>query len=377
MRIYHNIWLFYAFWGTSFTFCALEAHLGEEDKVFGTVETAPGCDSVLKYLETLKEKLGEECEFICGYEAGCLGYSLYRQLTRQGVKCVILAPTTMMTTQGKRRKTDKRDALVIAQCLAYGTYSPVYIPTEEDDAVKEYIRMRDDHRGALTKLKQQILSFCLRHDCKYPKSNWTGAHLDWLHKLELNGLYREVLNEYLLTYAQLQEKIESLDKRIEELASEKRYKEKVAKLTCLLGVKTATALAVMVETGDFKRFKTGALYAAYLGLVPGEDSSGENIRRGGISKAGNSHVRRLMVEASQGICRGRIGYKSKALKARQAGNSPEVIAYADKGNERMRRKYYKMIARGKLRNVAVTAIARELACFIWGIMTDNVSLMKH
>ena len=89
------------------------------------------------------------------------------------------------------------------------------------------------------------------------------------------------------------------------------------------------------------------------------------------------HVRRLMVEASQGICRGRIGYKSKALKARQAGNSPEVIAYADKGNERMRRKYYKMIARGKLRNVAVTAIARELACFIWGMMTDNVSLLKH
>ena len=163
-----------------------------------------------------------------------------------------------------------------------------------------------------------------------------------------------------------------LDKRIEELASGERYAEKVKKLGCFLGVKTPTALATIVESGDFKRFKKGNVYAAYIGLTPSEHSSGDSVVRGGISKAGNTHLRRLFVEAAQSICKGEIGHKSKALSARQTGNESEVIAYADKANERMRRKYYRMMAHGKTRNVAVTAIARELACFIWGMMTGDI-----
>lgn len=129
-----------------------------------------------------------------------------------------------------------------------------------------------------------------------------------------------------------------------------------------------------METGDFKRFAKGNIYAAYLGLAPGEDSSAEHVNRLSITKAGNSHLRRLLVEASTGICKGAVGHKSKDLKARQDGNTQEVIAYADKANERLRRKYYKMIRYGKKRNVAVTAVARELACFIWGMMTDNIGI---
>ena len=235
------------------------------------------------------------------------------------------------------------------------------------------LRMRDDHRVVLKKLKQQINAFCLRHGQIYSgKSKWTAAHFEWLRKLELRSLLRETLDEYLLTYTQLQEKIGIFEKRIEELASEERYAGNVKKLSCFLGVKTPTALATIVESGDFKRFKKGNVYASYIGLTPSEHSSGDSVVRGGISKAGNVHLRRLFVEAAQSICKGKIGHKSKALSARQAGNESEVIAYADKANERMRRKYYRMIAHGKARNVAVTAIARELACFIWGMMTEDI-----
>ena len=278
------------------------------------------------FIENLKLKLGldNQYDIQCGYEAGCLGYSLYNQLTAAGVKCVILAPTTMLTQQGTRIKTDARDARMIAQCLSYGGYHAVYIPTEEDAAVKEYLRMRDDHKLALKKVKQQINAFCLRHGCYYEGTKWTVAHLKWLKKLDLKELYRETLEEYMASYEEQTAKIERFDKRIEEIAAQERYQEKVKRLGCFLGIKTHTALSLIVETG--------------------------------------------------GICKGAVGHKSKALRVRQNGNTVEVIAYADKANTRLRSKYYKMIRHGKKRNVAVAAVARELVCFVWGMMTDNTGI---
>ena len=131
---------------------------------------------------------------------------------------------------------------------------------------------------------------------------------------------------------------------------------------------------MIVETGDFERFAKGNVYAAYLGLAPGERSSSDNINRLGITKAGNRHVRQLLIEAAGGICKGSVGHKSKDLRQRQNGNTADVIAYADKANTRLRSRYYKFIRHGKKRNVAVAAIARELACFIWGMMTDHISV---
>jgi transposase len=190
----------------------------------------------------------------------------------------------------------------------------------------------------------------------------------------MDDMYREILDEYLLTFDYLIEKIKRIDQRIEELASDETYSEKVHKLECFIGIKTQTALSVIVETGDFKRFADAQHYAAYLGLVPGEDSSGDAQKRLGITKAGNRHIRMLLVEAAQSYTRGQIGYKSKALAARQKGNSPAVIAYADKANERLRRKYYRMVLKnGKRSNVAKTAVAREMACFIWGMMTEHIA----
>ena len=331
---------------------------------------------ILNYLEAMRFHYGDDALFICGYEAGCLGFTLYHQLTDHKVKCIILAPTTMSKPAGRKKvKTDKRDAALSARCLAHHDYSPVHIPTEKDEQVKEYIRMRQDHKLALKKIKQQILSFCLRHGYRYneTKSHWTQAHLKWLRSLEADGLYREILSEYLTTYDQLTDKLERLDKRIEEFAAEPTYQKDVQHLSCFLGVQTQTALSTIVEVGDFKRFGSASKFASYLGLTPGEDSSGEDEKRLGITKAGNRHVRTLLIEAAQSYTRGRAGSKSKVLKARQYGNPPEVIAYADQANERLRKKYYRMILKeGKKTNVAKTAVARELACFIWGMMTGNI-----
>ena len=360
---------------TNYTLCAMEPTIGAEDRVYGEVQVAPDYKEVVTFIASLKQKLGLDHDYSieCGYEAGCLGYTLYHQLSNAGIKCVILAPTTMLTQQGQRIKTDKRDAHLIAQCLCYGGYHPVYIPTGEDDSVKEYLRMRDDHKLALKKLKQQINAFVLRHGNQYTGTKWTIKHITWLKKLELESMYRETLDEYLISYEEQEAKIERYDKRIEEIAAEVRYQENTKKLGCFLGIRTHTALSLIVETGDFKRFAKGNTYAAFLGLAPGEHSSSKSVNRLGISKAGNTHLRCLLIEAAKGICKGAIGHKSKELRSRQSGQSAEVITYADKANTRLRSKYYRMIRHGKKKNVAVAAVARELACFIWGMMTGNIS----
>lgn len=331
---------------------------------------------ILKYLEQVHGKYLEEVEFICGYEAGCLGYSLYHQLTDHGVKCIILAPTTMGITNTNRVKTDRKDAANIARCLAFHTYSAVYVPDGEDNAVKEYLRMRDDQKLALKKIKQQITAFVLRLGKQYTgsKSLWTENHLKWLRGLDLTLLEKETLQEYLITYDYLTDKLERLDARIEELARNERYGERVCRLGCFIGIKPHTALSLLVEVGDFRRFEKAPNFAGFLGLVPGEDSSGGGRNRLAITKAGNSHLRRLLVESSQSYSRGTIGFKSKELKKRQEGNPPEVVAYADRANERLRRRYYRMtLKNGTKRNVAIVAVARELACFIWGMMTDEIA----
>jgi len=331
---------------------------------------------ILKYIEGVRDRYPKDSTFLCGYEAGCLGYSLYHELTDHDVDCKILAPTTMAVTNNRRVKTDKRDAANIARCLALKTYSEVYVLSEEDNAIKEFIRMRDDQMKMLKSTKQQILAFTLRNGCKFEggKTHWTIKHKQWLRTLKLDGVFQETLNEYLITYEWLVDKIERLDQRIEELALGEKYEENVKKLSCFIGVKTHTALSFLVEIGDFHRFAKANNFSSFLGLTPGEDTSDERRNGLGITKAGNGHLRKLLTESAQGYTKGQIGYKSKALKARQKGNSSEIIAYADKANERLRRKFYKLTLNNNVnRNKSKSAIARELACFMWGMMTDNIA----
>jgi transposase len=359
---------------TNYTLCIVEPKIeGDPDRLY-EVQVEPDYLNIVRVINNLKKKYKDDTLHItCGYEAGCLGYKLYHELTNAEINCVILAPSTMEMPGGKRIKTDKRDAWLIAKCLANGGYSPVHVPSRNDEDIRDYLRMRDDHKGQQKAIKQQISSFCLRHGHQYSKTRWTCSHIKWLRELPLNDMQREILDEYILSYNSITEKINRLDNRIKELAAGDDYRDKVSRLRCFIGIKTHAALGLVVETGDFKRFPNGSVYASYLGLTPGEASSSDQVNRLPITKAGNKHARTILVEAAQGICKGRAGYKSKDLVSRQKGNDPAVIAYADKANERLRRKYYRMVHKGKQRNTAVTAVARELACFVWGMSTDHIA----
>ncbi len=355
---------------TNYTLCAFTM---EGQKIFAETKINPDIKELVKYLEALKQRQGGQTQFVCGYEAGCLGYTLYHELSAKGYKCVILAPSTMPSTV-KEIKTDKRDARKIAKCLAHGTYSPVYVPTDQDNAIKEFIRMRDDAQTMLRQTKQQINALCLRHGKTFEgKSRWTPKHMQWLRGVKLdNAITQETLEEYLITLRQLNDKVERLDKRIEEFSRLDDYAEKVNRLVCFKGIKAHTAMSLLVETGDFQRFPSAPQYAAFLGLVPGEHSSSDSCRRLPITKAGNSHLRRLLVEAANSYSRARLGRKSTDLKQRQQGNPPEIIGYADKASDRLRRKYVRISTRSQA-NIAKTAVARELACFVWGMMNNQLS----
>lgn len=361
---------------TNYTLCIFEPSFVHDGTVHVITKVKPAVKNIIKTVENFKKKYpNDQFDIVCGYEAGCLGYSLYHQLTHIGIRCVILAPTTMKVEKGKRLKNDYRDAKMIAECLAYGGYSAVHIPTELDNSVKEFIRMRDDISANLKRIKQQIIALTTRNGKYYDgKSYWTQKHIKWLEDISFDEeILQETLEEYMIEYRHLSNRVERLDQRIEEISTKEEYVEKVKDLQCFIGIKTHTALSLIVETSDFTRFTKGDMYGAFLGLIPGDASSSDNDCKLGLTKTGNRHLRRLLIEAAQGYTKGKIGYKSKALKARQAKCSSEVAAYADKANERLKRKYYHMISRGKKHNVAKVAVARELACFVWGMMTENIA----
>ena len=361
---------------SNYTLCSLDPGYGvKKDNYFAEVQfTNNFVTNVVNYVSNLKKKM-KDCEFVCGYEAGCLGYSTYKDLTKAGIKCVIMAPSTMAVQKGgKKVKNDRRDARVIAQCLAYQTYKEVYVLSEHDEAVRGYLRMRDSHKKELKRIKQQIIAFCTGHGLFSPtKSNWTVAHLKWLKGLKFNDpVEQEIINEYLSSYTYLCDKIKAMDVRIEVLASEKQYCENVKKLRCIKGIETNVALTLLAEIGDFNRFSKPTDFAAYLGLIPGEQSSGDKVRGTGITKAGNSTLRQKLTEAAKGYWRGRIGIKSATFKKLEKELPKEVTEYALKANTRLQRKFFNMThVKGKNMNVAASACAREMACFVWGLITNH------
>ncbi len=325
----------------NFTFASYEFGKGDVfavDQVIGAT-----WKDAIKYMKTLqKQRPEEDIHFVCGYEAGCFGYSLYNELMAAAtdeknlsLQCVIMAPSTM-AIQGNRKKTDRRDARMIATNLAHGTYSSVYV--------------------------------------NYTANKWTVKHYDWLHKVVLEDMYSNItLREYLHQLSQLEENLVRYDKEIEEIATRDRYAKAVEKLCCLKGINTITALSLVTEIGDFNRFSSADKFAAFLGLVPGEYSSGGSINRTGITKHGNTYLRRLITESAQGYSKGTPYTKSWRLKARQSGQEKEIVDYCDRARIYLGKKYFRLKQNGKNGNVCKTAVARGLACFVWGLMTDNIS----
>ncbi len=335
----------------------------------------PKISNIVAYCKDIKKKFGKDTEIITGYEAGTLGFSLRRELEEKKIKCVVMAPTTIPGTElnkKRKKKTDKRDARAISMALLTHSYSEVHMPDKEDESVRDYIRMRDDLKQQQKITKQQISAFCHRlgfhfEDGKY----WTKKHLDWLKSLPLEGYSKETLDGYLRTLGYYADRLAEADLKIESIAETDKYRESVHKLICFKGIRTLTALALIVEIGDFTRFVKAKNFAAFLGLVSGENSSSDGQNLLGITKQGNRHLRRLLVEAAQCFSR-TTTKKSKELLRRQSGNTEETIAYADKANERLRKRYYRLVLHNKKNpNKANTAVARELACFVWGMMTGN------
>lgn len=315
--------------------------------------------------------LKKQGELHCCYEAGPSGFAMHHLLAEMGIECMVVAPGLIPRRPSDRIKTDRRDAELLAINLRSAQLTAVHVPTASDEAVRDYLRMRDDLKSDLKRKKQQLLGFLLRHGRKYDGNSWTQAHRRWLRALEFcEGLLKETVEEYLLSIVEIEEKLVRVEERIAREAEQPEYIELVSKLRCLKGVDTLTALSTVVEIGDFRRFPTAEGFMKFLGLVPSEATSGSKRRQGGITKAGNSRLRKLLVESSWHY---RSYTPSKRLRQRRSGQPVEVIAYADKAGRRLSRKYNRMIFSGKQKQVAVTAVARELAGFIWGVATAHVN----
>lgn len=325
--------------------------------------------AVRKYFESLVQ----EGEVHACYEAGCFGFTLHRQLTQMGVQCMVAAPGLIPKRPSDRVKTDRRDAHSLARLLRSGDLTAVNVPTEGDEAVRDWLRMYEDTKGDLKKAKQRVLHFLLRHGIRYRDStNWTGKHRAWLKTLQLGEpIAQETLMEYLYHIGELEEKCARMKQRMEEIAQESKYELPVRTLKAFKGIQTLIGVSLAAEVGDFRRFTDAEQFMAYLGLVPSEHSSGGKRRLGGITKAGNSHLRKLLIEAAW-------HYRSYhptsvRLMKRREGLPQPLISYANRAGRRLAKKYQRLVFRGKRPQVAATAVARELCGFLWGAMVGQMN----
>ena len=319
-----------------------------------------------RLLKKLDRLGGREQLRVC-YEAGPTGYGLVRELEKAGISCIVVAPSLIPSKSGDRVKTDKRDALKLAHYLRSGDLTSVRVPDESTEALRDLVRARDDAKIVERAARHRLSKFLLRHDRRYPgRTAWTGIHLDWIRKQTFeHEAQNRVLREYLQSVEDAGSQAERLTKDIGELVHEHELSSLVSGLQALKGFQLITSAGVAVEIGDFRRFHNPRQLMAYLGLVPSEHSTGEGKRRGGITKTGNKHVRRLLVEAAWSY---RHSPKaSHAMKKRWEGLPPEVKSIAWKAQHRLHKRYRRLLGRGKSKQNVITALARELAGFVWAI----------
>jgi transposase len=301
------------------------------------------------------------------YEAGPCGYALQRQMTTTRVSCAVIAPALVPRKPGERIKTNRRDARKLVELLRAELLTEVRPPTLEEEAVRDLCRARDDARGDLQRCRHRLGKLLLRRGLHYSGRNWTQAHRQWIDSLEwAHEAERVVIEDYLLAIDHLDARLIEFDARLTELAQADPYREPVAWLRCFRGIDTLTAMLILAELHDFRRFQSPRALMAYLGLVPGEDSSGEKHRRGRITRTGNALVRRLLVETAWHYQhRPSVGV---ALMRRRKGQPGRVIAIADKAQQRLCRRFRKLAAAHKPAPKIVVAIARELAGFLWAAL---------
>jgi transposase len=306
----------------------------------------------------------------CCYEAGPTGFGLYRYLAERGIDCLVVAPGLVPQRPGDRVKTDPRDARKLARLHAGGLLEPIWVPSPELEAARDLVRAREDARLDRMRDRHRLSKFCLRHGRRLPTKSWGVARRKWLSEQRFDfPAEQQTLDTYVHAVDLVDRRIEALERSLRELAEQGGWRELVARLRCLRGIDTLTALGIAIEIGDFARFRSAEEFMAFVGLVPSERSSGERRRQGSITKVGNSHVRRLLVEAAwHARRRPKVGYE---LARRQRGQDAVDVERAWRCQQRLYSRWLKMAGRGKPQQKIVVACARELAGFVWAIATEQ------
>lgn len=301
------------------------------------------------------------------YEAGPTGFALSRALTAAGVGCVIAAPGKIERPSSDRVKTDQRDAQRLLRLLMIDGLHAVRVPSTEEEALRDLVRAREDIRGDLMRARHRMSKLLLRHDVRYDATAaaWTTHHRRWLGAVNLGDHGAQVtLLDYLGAIDALLIRRDTLETAIGELIPDSPWADTIARLRCLRGIDTLSAVGLCAEIGDWGRFARAGQVMSYLGLVPSEDSTGSSRRLGSITKTGSGHGRRLLVEAAWHYRRAPA--KGQALKRRQAGQPAHVIAISWQAQQRLYRTWQRLDSeRGKRRTIVAVAVARELAGFCW------------
>jgi transposase len=301
------------------------------------------------------------------YEAGPTGYGLARACAEVGIACTVAAPSKIPRASGDRVKTDRRDAERLARLLRLGELVAVRVPEPHVEAARDLVRAREDARGDLMRARHRLSKLLLRHGIVYDASAWTLAHDAWLRRQRFPSRPLSLaFDECYGAVLQAKTRRAALDTAIGEIACEPPFAEVVGRLVCLRGVSTLTALALTVELGDWQRFRPQSL-GPFLGLTPSEDSTGERRRLGAITKTGNTHARRLLVEAAWH--QRRPLRASPALERRRQGQSAAVRSQADQSARRLHQRWHALESRGKRRTIVAVAVARELAGHCWALAT--------
>ena len=339
---------------------------GGQARYFGEISNRPS--AVAKLLKRLSPD-GEVVSYC--YEAGPCGYELYRQISASGHACQVVAPSLIPSRPGDRVKTDRRDSQTLARLQRAGELTAVWVPDEEQEAMRDLSRAREDMKHLERQSKQRLNAFLLRYGQNYRpgKSKWSQAHWRWLERLAfVQPVQQIVLQEYIDCVKQQQRRVKELELEMARAMDDWRLAPVVEGLMALRGCRLITAMTTVAELGDITRFETPRQLMAFLGLVPSETSSGARQRRGGITKTGNGHVRRVLIEAAW--CYRFPAKKSAPLQRRAEKSSAAVQAIAWKAQKRLCARYRQLQQRGVMSVKISTAIARELCGFIWAIACE-------
>lgn len=314
----------------------------------------------------LRESSGQ---VVCCYEAGVCGYAVQRQLQAGGVRCRVVAPSLIPVRPGERIKTDARDALKLARLLRSGLLTEVAPPTTEEEAVRDLCRAREAVLGDLTRCRNRLMKMLLRKGIIYRQGAraWTVAYRRWLNGITFDSeTERLIFEDHRLAIDQMEARLEALQAAIEGVAQREPYRPAVGWLCCLRGVKTLTAMTILSELHGFRRFTSARHLMGYLGMGTSVHASADTLHRGRITRAGNAHVRRVLVEAAWNYQH--PATVSPTLRRRRQGQPAWAVAIADRALVRLHRRFVALKRRGKPHNKAVVAVARELVGFIWAVL---------